>query len=36
MVERLSALEKCGEDGGVVAKEYEQYVERLVGYVCMR
>ena len=31
MVERLSALEKCGEDRGVVAKECDQYAERLVG-----
>ena len=36
MVERLSALEKCREDRGVVAKECEQYAERLVGYVCKR
>jgi len=36
MVERLSALEKCGEDRGVVAKECEQYAERLVGYVRKR
>lgn len=33
MVERLSTLEKCREDRGVVAKECEQYAERLVGYV---
>ena len=31
MAERLSALEKCGEDRGVVAKECEQYAERLGG-----
>lgn len=36
MVERLSALEKCREDRGVVAKECEQYAERLVGYVRKR
>ena len=36
MVDRLSALEKCREDRGVVAKECEQYAERLVGYVCKR
>jgi len=36
MVERLSALEKCREDRGVVAKECEQYAERLVGYVHKR
>lgn len=36
MAERLSALEKCGEDRGVVAKECEQYAERLVGYVRKR
>ena len=36
MVERLSALEKCREDRGVVAKECEQYAERLVGYAHKR
>ena len=36
MAERLSALEKCGEDRGVVAKECEQYAERLVGYARKR
>lgn len=36
MVERLSALEKWEEDRGVVAKECEQYAERLVGYVRKR
>ena len=36
MAERLSALEKCGEDRGDVAKECEQYAERLVGYVRKR
>ena len=36
MVERLSALEKCGEDRGVVAKECEQYAERLLGYMRKR
>ena len=36
MVERLSALEKCGEDRGVVAKECDQYAERLVGYARKR
>lgn len=36
MVDRLSALEKWGEDRGVVAKECEQYAERLVGYVRKR
>lgn len=36
MVERLSALEKCGEDRGVVAKECEQYAVRLVGYAHKR
>lgn len=36
MVERLSVLEKCGEDRGVVAKECDQYAERLVGYVRKR
>lgn len=36
MVERLSALEKYREDRGVVAKECEQYAERLVGYVRKR
>ena len=36
MAERLSALEKCGEDRGVVAKECDQYAERLVGYARKR
>ena len=36
MVERLSAWGKCGEDRGVVAKECEQYAERLVSYVRKR
>ena len=36
MADRLSALEKCGEDRGVVAKECEQYAERLVGYARKR
>ena len=36
MVERLLVWEKWGEDRGVVAKECEQYAERLVGYVRKR
>lgn len=36
MADRLSALEKCREDRGVVAKECEQYAERFVGYVRKR
>ena len=36
MADRLSALEKCREDRGVVAKECEQYAERLVGYAHKR
>ena len=36
MAERLSALEKCREDRGVVAKECEQYAERLLGYMRKR
>lgn len=36
MVERLSALEKCREYRGVVAKECEQYAERLLGYARKR
>lgn len=36
MVESLSAWGKCGEDRGVVAKECEQYAERLVGYARKR
>lgn len=36
MVERLLVWQKWGEDRGVVAKECEQYAERLVGYVRKR
>ena len=36
MVERLLVWEKWGEDRGVVAKECEQYAERLVGYARKR
>ena len=36
MVERLLVWEKWREDRGVVAKECEQYAERLVGYVRKR
>lgn len=36
MVERLLVWEKWGEDRGVVAKEYEQYAVRLVGYARKR
>ena len=36
MVERLLVGQKWGEDRGVVAKECEQYAERLVGYVRKR
>jgi len=36
MIERLSGLEKGREDRGVVAKECEQYAERLLGYARKR
>lgn len=36
MVERLLVWEKWGEDRGVVAKECEQYAERLLGYMRKR
>lgn len=36
MVERLLVWEKWGEDRGIVAKECEQYAERLVGYAHKR
>ena len=36
MVERLLVWEKWREDRGVVAKECEQYAERLGGYVRKR
>lgn len=36
MVERLLVWEKWGEDRGVVAKECDQYAERLVGYARKR